>query len=140
MSTTDYCDLCDLPKSQCVHGMPPLPEPVKKAAPPPKPRPKPVSRSRTPDVAAAPVARRWTQPELFKPFIIEILDEAGGALEADEMFEQLEARTSDLFLSGDQEKTPQGELRWHAAARRARVALIDEGRMVRTKPGVWQLR
>ena len=26
----DYCELCDLPRSQCIHGQPP-PEPVKKA-------------------------------------------------------------------------------------------------------------
>ena len=32
-----------------------------------------------------------------------------------------------------------GELRWRYAARRARVALIDEGLMTKSRPGVWQL-
>ena len=26
----DYCELCDLPRSQCIHGMPPPPEPAPK--------------------------------------------------------------------------------------------------------------
>lgn len=134
MTADDYCDLCDLPKSQCIHGMPaPAPAPAKKAAP------KPAAKPRTPRVAAQPVNRRWTPPEVFKPLILEVLQEAGGQLEADEALLELEIRTEDLLLAGDHEKTPQGELRWRYAARRARAALIDEGLMTKSRPGLWQL-
>lgn len=136
--TDDYCDFCDLPRSQCIHGQPPpAPKPVTKAAP--KPRKRPAARSRTPGVAAKQVTRRWTPPEVFQPLILAVLEEAGGALETDELFAALEARVAEQFLAGDQEKTPQGEVRWQYAARRARIALIEEGAMVKGRPGVWQL-
>jgi hypothetical protein len=43
------------------------------------------------------------------------------------------------LLPGDREETPSGELRWRYAARRARMALIEEGLMTKGRPGVWQL-
>ena len=135
----DYCELCDLPRSQCVHGRPP-PTPVKavKAASPPRARKAPAAR--TPGAAPArPVVRRWTPPEAFKPLILAALAEAGGELDADDMFLELEILAEDRLLPGDSEKTPEGELRWRYAARRARIALIDEGLMVKSRPGVWQL-
>ena len=76
---------------------------------------------------------------MFKPLIIRVLEEAGGELEADEALLALEILADDRLLPGDMEATPQGELRWQYAARRARVALVDEGVMTRTKPGVWEL-
>ena len=63
----------------------------------------------------------------------------GGALEADEMFLELEIAAEDQLRAGDRETTPEGELRWRYAARRARVALIDEGLMTKDRPGVWKL-
>ena len=45
----------------------------------------------------------------------------------------------DRLLPGDRERTPEGELRWQYAARRARVALIKEGRMTKGIPGMWTL-
>lgn len=138
----DYCELCDLPRSQCIHGMPP-PPPVTKAPPPPRKRAaaRPRTPARTPGSAAAapPVRRRWTPPELFKPLILAVLEDAGGELEADEVFLELEIRAEDRLLPGDQETTPQGELRWQYAARRARLALIEDGLMTKGRPGVWQL-
>lgn len=133
----DYCELCDLPKSQCIHGRPPSP-PANAAKPPPKPkeRPAPVRRRSAPERV---VTRRWTPPEVFKPLILDVLEEAGGELEADEMFLELEILAEDRLLPGDRETTPEGELRWRYAARRARVALIDEGLMTKGRPGVWQL-
>lgn len=133
--TDDYCELCDLPKSQCVHGMPPAPkaEP-KKAAP--RPRKKPVAQPKTTRTVAQ---LRWTPPEVFKSAIIAVLEEAGGGLEADQLFEELEAVVREDLKPADTERTPEGELRWQYAARRARVALIDEGRMVKSGPGLWQL-
>lgn len=144
MSDADYCDLCDLPTSQCVHGRPP-PEPT-------APTTRPVtrsSRSRTPTRTPAkppastsvskPVSRRWTPPDVFKPLIVAVLQDAGGELEADELFLELEVRADEHLLQGDRETTPEGELRWRYAARRARMALIAEGLMTKTTPGVWQL-
>ncbi|RYP83611.1 hypothetical protein EKO23_18535 [Nocardioides guangzhouensis] len=137
MSESDYCDLCDLPLSQCVHGMSPAePKPVAKT--PPKRRPS-VARTRTPGSPPKPVTRRWTPPDVFKPLIVAVLEEAGGELEADDLFLELEIAAEDRLLPGDRELTPEGELRWWYAARRARQALISEGAMTKGQPGMWQL-
>jgi hypothetical protein len=85
------------------------------------------------------VRRRWTPPEVFKPLILEVLRAAGGELETDELFLELEIVAEDRLLPGDSETTPEGELRWRYAARRARQALITEGVMTRGGPGVWRL-
>lgn len=137
-ASDDYCDLCDLPKSQCVHGRPP-PTPAKAIKAPPKPRKRAATPSRSAAAPAKIVTRRWTPPEVFKPLILTVLEEAGGELDADELFLELEILAEDRLLPGDSETTPEGELRWRYAARRARVALIDEGLMTKGKPGVWQL-
>ena len=134
----DYCELCDLPRSQCVHGMP---------VPPPAPaKPKPASRPRKkaatptgPKTTRTVADRRWSPPEVFRPAIISVLQEAGGALETDQLFEKLEAVVRDDLKPADTERTPEGELRWRYAARRARMALVDEGLMTKNRPGVWQL-
>ena len=138
MSAPDeYCDFCDLPRAQCVHGQPPPPPAPKKAVPSSAPTPrKRASATRT--AAAKPVSR-WTQPEAFKPLILSVLEQSGGKLEADELFAELESAAADRLLPGDNETTPEGELRWRYAARRARVALIAEGLMTKTTPGVWEL-
>lgn len=139
MSATDeYCDFCDLPLAQCIHGQPPPPAPVKAAKAPPKPKPTkaPVTRRSAPEKV---VTRRWTQPEALKPLILAVLTEAGGELDAEDLFLQLEITLDDRLLPGDHETTPEGELRWRYAARRARVALIEEGLMAKTRPGVWEL-
>jgi hypothetical protein len=135
-STDDYCELCELPKSQCVHGLPP-PEP-KKTAPraPARTAKPPVSRAAPP---SKPVTLRWTPPEVFKPLILTVLERAGGELEADEVYQQLATVAGDQLRAADHETTPEGELRWRYAARRARVDLIKEGRMTKGRPGVWQL-
>jgi len=132
-----YCDFCDLPLATCVHGRPPAPEP----APSPKPKPKKRAPARPPSRGAAkePVNRRWTSPEALKPAILAVLAEAGGELEADELFLELEIMVEDRLLPGDRERTPEGEPRWQYAARRARVALINDGQMTKVRPGVWKL-
>jgi hypothetical protein len=138
-ASDDYCELCDLPRSQCVHGQPP-PAPVpKKAATPPKPRKRPTTRARASAAPEREVTRRWTPPDVFKPLIMTVLEDAGGALEADEVFLELEILAEDRLRPEDSETTPEGELRWRYAARRARMSLIDEGLMTKTTPGVWQL-
>ena len=70
---------------------------------------------------------------------MQVLREAGGELEQDEVFDRLESRLSESLLDADRERTPEGELRWRYAARRARQALIAEGLMAKSRPGVWSL-
>ena len=137
-ASDDYCDLCDLPKSQCIHGQPP---PVATPAPesPAKPRTRRSSPARTPGAPARPVNRRWTPPTDLKAHILVVLEDAGGQLDVDEVFDRLEARLVDSFRPGDHETTPNGELRWHYAARRARQELIDEGLIAAGRPGSWTL-
>lgn len=139
----EYCDLCDLPKANCVHGMPP--------APPPAARPAParatVRRASTPRAAkaAAPAApvrrapRRWTPPEAIAPVILAVLDEAGGELPADDVLAAVEGRIAEHLLEGDRQLTPEGELRWRYAARRARQQLVQQGLMTKSRPGIWEL-
>jgi hypothetical protein len=138
-ASDDYCELCDLPKSQCPHGQPPPPIPKQAITSPPKPKKRPAARGRSSAAPERLVTRRWTPPEVFKPLILTVLEQAGGELEADEVFLELEIMAEDRLLPEDSETTPEGELRWRYAARRARVALIDEGLMTKTTPGVWQL-
>ncbi|CAI9416019.1 hypothetical protein [Nocardioides sp. T2.26MG-1] len=144
MSDEDYCELCDLPKSTCIHGNPPAP-------PPPTVRKAPASRtvvrksattsSRTsaPAAPARPVRHRWTPPDVFKPEILAVLSEAGGEMEQDDVFLELEIRMEERLTDADRELTPEGELRWRYAARRARQSLVAEGAMVKGRPGIWAL-
>ncbi|WP_182525878.1 hypothetical protein [Nocardioides dongkuii] len=142
--------MCELPFSQCVHGRP---EPVPPPKPPPAPR---TSRAKatprvkvqprvpgTPATRAAPVRstapRKWTSPEELRPHVLATLQEAGGELDVDDVFTRLEERVGDLLRPGDHESNPQGELRWRAAARKARKALMDEGYLTAAAPGVWRL-
>jgi hypothetical protein len=137
-ASDDYCELCDLPKSQCVHGRPP-PMPAAAVKPAARPRKRAAAAGRAATAPAKVVNRRWTPPEVFKPLILSVLEQAGGELEADELFLELEILAEARLLPGDSERTPEGELRWQYAARRARLALIDEGLMTKGRPGVWQL-
>lgn len=139
-ASDDYCELCDLPTSQCVHGRPPPPPPPRATAATRPTTPKrPATRARTSAPPAKPVTLRWTPPEAFKPLIVTVLQQAGGELEAQEVFRELETLTAGQLKPEDSETTPEGELRWQYAARRARVALIREGVMTKSRPGVWQL-
>ena len=137
MSDEDYCELCDLPKSTCIHGRPPPPPPT------PQVRVAPVKRATTRKTATSTppraVPRRWTPVDVFRPEIVEVLRAAGGELDADDLFDALEARMAERLTDADREKTPEGELRWRYAARRARQALVADGEMTKGRPGVWAL-
>ncbi|GHJ58866.1 hypothetical protein NOK12_13840 [Nocardioides sp. OK12] len=146
VSATDYCDLCDLPLSTCVHGMP---KPVEPPPAPPKAPPKasPVTRRRTTTAAAAgstaPAAparpRRRTPSVDFKPWIVKLLQEAGGQAESDDLLTELAERLGDVLRPGDLEKGPTGEVRWRTAARTARKELADDGLLLAPRPGTWAL-
>jgi hypothetical protein len=137
MSDEDYCELCDLPKSTCVHGRPPPPPPTPQARVAPVRRPTP--RKATTTAPARAVVRRWTPPDAFKPEIVAVLREAGGELDAEDLFVALEARMQERLTDADRQRTPEGELRWQYAARRARQTLITESQMTKGRPGIWAL-
>lgn len=137
----DYCELCDLPLSQCVHGQP-KPPPEEKKAPPPRVRTTTTrpAASRVPGTPPARTApRRWTSPDELRAPIVALLQEAGGELPADDVFGALEERLGEALRPGDREPSPQGEPRWQLAARKARRALQDEGVLASGTPGVWRL-
>ncbi len=141
--TDDYCELCDLALSQCVHGRPPAPPP----AAPPKKAPAPRTRTtRNPagsgastGVSTRRVQRKWTPHDEFRPHLLGILRENDGRLDADDLMLELEIRLEDVLTPGDRETAPTGEERWHTAVRRQRKALADEGLLVPAQPGVWEL-
>ncbi|MCB0896467.1 MAG: hypothetical protein KDB43_14030 [Nocardioidaceae bacterium] len=148
MSAEDYCELCDLPKSTCIHGNPPAPPPpratARTAAPrtpraPRAPRASSTSRTSTPAAPTRTVPRKWTPPDVFKPAIVAVLTEAGGELEQDEVYRRLEDRMGERLTAADHDTTPEGELRWRYAARRARQTLLAEGEMTKGSPGIWSL-
>lgn len=140
--SADYCDLCDLPLATCVHGMPPAP-PVPARTPPKASKPvvrKKAATSATSSTASTrTVTRRWTAPDALKPHILAVLEDADGDLPSEDVFAALEERLDGSLLAGDRETTPEGELRWQYAARRARQLLVQEGLMVTGRPGVWEL-
>jgi len=145
--TEDYCELCDLPLSTCVHGRPPPPPPpapVRKAR---AAREAPVrsraasgsSRPAPAEVSTRRVTRKWTPWEEFRPHVLAILRENDGRLDADDLMLELEIRLESVLTPGDRENAPQGGERWHVAVRRQRKALADEGLLVPAQPGVWEL-
>lgn len=134
----EYCDLCDLPLSTCVHGMPKPPPP-----PPPTPR-TPRARAATPRgssvrTTSAPRApSKVTDSAAFRPHIVRIL-RAEGSLDTEDMLLELEMAMEDELRERDRQPTPTGEVRWHQSARSERKAMIDAGLMAGGKPGVWEL-
>ncbi len=138
----EYCEMCDLPRANCVHGMPPAPPPEARAATPRATVRKTTPRATKESTPAAPVRRaprRWTQPEAIAPVIVAVLDEAGGPLPADDVLEAVGERLDDHLLEGDRQLTPEGELRWRYAARRARQQLVQQGLVATPRPGIWEL-
>lgn len=136
MTVDDYCELCELPLSTCVHGAPPPPPPVARPAAAPRVR----AARRTPaEPAKPPVRHRWTPPDTFRGHIVTVLEQAGGELDADDLFLELEVRLDAELTEADRETTPEGELRWRYAARRARQGLVADGLMTKGRPGVWAL-
>ena len=86
-------------------------------------------------------ARKRTPQTEFKPYIVELLQEAGGEQHVDDLFEALEQRMEPILLPGDYETMPpQNEVRWRYNARWARKALVDDGLLMPPRlPGVWEL-
>ncbi|MGZ4452910.1 MAG: hypothetical protein ACXVD1_07780 [Nocardioides sp.] len=141
MPPHDFCERCDLPLSQCIHGMPApaaVPEPAKA---PPKPRKRATSGASAAgrSTSARPVTRRWTPPDELSEVIVELLRDAGGALPGEDLLERLGEAIGPRLRQGDEDRMPSGELRWHYAARRARQALIADGVMAPGTHEMWTL-
>lgn len=137
----DYCELCDLPLSTCVHGQPPRPP-----EPGPVRAPTRAGGVRTTRAAAGSgragadrVVSRVTPPEALRPHIVEVLREAGGSLDVESVMQRLAERLADVLLERDRQVAPGGEVRWQTTARTERKAMIEEGLVVGAQPGVWQL-
>lgn len=80
-----------------------------------------------------------TGPAAFRPYIVEVLRDAGGHLDTEAVMDRLAERMCDVLLERDRQLAPTGEVRWQTAARKERKAMIDEGLVVGAQPGVWQL-
>ncbi len=137
----DYCDLCELPLSTCVHGQPPPPPVAKKA---PAPRRPATTRATTRVTKAVPGASTtWTRrtPQAsFRPYLLAILQEHGGSREVEDLMAELVGRMDGVLREADHELVNQGEVRWRYAARLERKAMVDDGLMLPAQqPGVWQL-
>ncbi|MCW2766831.1 MAG: hypothetical protein JWO11_2790 [Nocardioides sp.] len=151
MTASDYCELCELPLATCVHGQPPPPPPVVQQATPrrtaaPRARATPAPAVQGPPrlkraVALTNGTRKRTPQTEFKPYIVELLQRAGGEQHVDDLFAELEVRMEAILLPGDYETMPpQDEVRWRYNARWARKALVDEGLLMPPRrPGVWEL-
>jgi hypothetical protein len=137
----DYCDLCDLPLSTCIHGMPvppPAPAPASRVRTTQTRAPR-VAGTRSTSAAAPRPASRSTAQAAFRPYILQLLRDAGAPLETDEALLELEILMEDVLRERDREKSPTGEVRWQTAARKERKAMIDEGLIVPAQPGIWEL-
>ena len=148
----DYCELCDLPLSQCVHGNPPSPPPEKAAArkaPARKTAPRSTSSRSTASGSAAKAAssvsvtsappRRTPQRE-FRPHILAALRASGGRAEMEDVMAEISRSMEPVLRPADHEIVNQGEVRWRYAARLERKAMLDDGLVAPPRePGVWEL-
>ena len=135
----EYCDLCDLPLSTCVHGMPKPPPPPPPSPRTPRARPSSTRASAVRTTSApARMPSKVTASSSFRPHIVRIL-RAEGSLETEDMLLELEMAMEEELRERDRQPTPTGEARWHQSARMERKAMIDAGLMAGGKPGVWEL-
>ena len=152
-STEDYCELCDLPLSQCVHGRPPTPPPppapkAERARKAPRTTTPRAGRATTEAGAARPTTRtsvssrppRRTPQREFRRHILGALQDSGGTADVEDVMAEVARRMDDLLRPADHETVNQGELRWRYAARLERRAMQDEGLMLPPRrPGLWEL-
>ncbi len=141
-----FCDLCELPRAHCVHGMPPPPpeEPKKKPAPrAAKPRVAKAGSATSTSSSGVSVRRTGTirtpQREFRQP-ILEVLAANGGEHHMDDVLTEVERRMEPVLREGDYETVDRGEPRWRKAARFERKAMVDDGLLMPlATPGIWTL-
>ncbi|MCH1866296.1 hypothetical protein [Nocardioides sp. CFH 31398] len=147
--SVDWCDLCELPKSQCPHGAPPPPPRPAKEATPVRTRsvrstsagargsatsaapaaPRPPAKPRTPP-------GRTPQTE-FRKHLLAVLATYPVAAERDavldEMGERMTLTTQDRGITAD------GQVRWRRAAMKERAAMAEEGLVASEGHALWVL-
>ncbi|WP_299050800.1 hypothetical protein [uncultured Nocardioides sp.] len=147
--TADWCDLCELPLSQCPHGAPPPPpRPAVKATPVRTRTAKPATTRaagtrRTPGEAAPrPPAQPRTPPGRtpqteFRKHLLAVLATYPVAAERDvvldEMGERMTLTTQDRGITAD------GQVRWRRAAMKERAAMAEEGLVASEGHALWVL-
>lgn len=135
----EYCDRCDLPLDQCVHGRPEpvvVPKVVELKTPPAPRRAKPAQpRVETRRVPAA----RSTSQTAYRQALLEVMRDMGGRGEAEEILTEVERRLAPRLRDRDYEEV-QGEARWRRAARFERKDMVEAGLIEPViERGVWQL-
>ena len=115
-----FCDLCELPRAHCVHGMPP--------PPPEEPKKKPAPRAAKPRVAKAASGTSTSSASGVS------VRRTGTIRTPQREFRQ------PILREGDYETVERGEPRWRKAARFERKAMVDDGLLMPLQtPGVWTL-
>lgn len=150
----DWCDLCELPLSQCPHGAPPPPPPSPTPRSAPRPRKAPArapSASATGPTSAprrsspavttrAPVRRtppgRTPQTEFRKALLAELADQP-VPVEREQVLAALEERMD--LTEQDRGITADGEVRWRRTAIKERKAMADDGLVATAGHGMWVL-
>ena len=143
----DYCELCELPLSQCVHGNPPSPPPERTAtrkAPAKKAAPRATTSRSTakaaPAVSVSSTPPRRTPQREFRPHILAALQASGGRADMEDVMVEIARSMEGVLRPADHETVNQGEVRWRYAARLERKAMLDDGLVAPPRePGVWEL-
>ena len=143
----DYCELCELPLSQCVHGNPPSPPPERttaRKAPARKAAPRATTSRSTakaaPAVSVSSTPPRRTPQREFRPHILAALQASGGRADMEDVMVEIARSMEGVLRPADHETVNQGEVRWRYAARLERKAMLDDGLVAPPRePGVWEL-
>ena len=135
----EYCDRCDLPLDQCIHGRP-EPVVVPKAAEPKKPPAPRKAKTAQPRVETRRVAVPRTMSQTaYRQALLEVMRDMGGRGEAEAILAEVEQRLAARLRDRDYEEV-QGEARWRRAARFERKDMVEAGLLEPViERGVWQL-
>lgn len=135
----EYCDRCDLPLDQCIHGRP-EPVVVPKAAEPKKPPAPRKAKTAQPRVETRRVAApRTTSQTAYRQALLDVMRDMGGRGEAEAILAEVEQRLAARLRDRDYEEV-QGEARWRRAARFERKDMVEAGLLEPViERGVWQL-
>lgn len=102
--------------------------------------PPPLETSGPPSRVTGSPDRRVTPQKEFRPFILQILREAGGVQQMNKILDEVERRMEHMYVKGDYATVDGGEVRWRNAARWERKAMVDDGLIKPSeRAGVWEL-
>ena len=80
-----------------------------------------------------------TPRRLYKKLLMQVLQAAGGELEAQTAIQRVGKLMTEKFKSNDLELLKNGEPRWENAVRFARQELVSEGKLDGSRYGFWKL-